>query len=281
MGKLLRVIAAVGFGFVGLVALMLVAFQNRLLYHPKPYQPTLARVGYYGAQRLDFETGQGRQTAFYLPPLEAPTSPPERLLVCFNGNASLALDWEDRFPESVRRSVPGTGILLVEYPGYGFCEGAASPVSMEQNGRAAMAELARQLGVPNEALRKDLRVLGYSMGAAAGLLFSRNEPVRKVALVAPFTSTIAMASRTVPWPLSELLHHRFDNVARMRDLARRQMPPMITIFHGTADSVIPFDMGKDLAAQHPEMATLVDFPGASHDTALDLAMPKILRELLP
>jgi len=279
--KTLRVLAAVALGFFGVAALLLVAFQNRLLYYPKPYEPSVARSGYHGTERLDFETPQGRQTAFYLPPKDAPKSAPSRLLVCFNGNASLALYWENRFPEAARVRASGTGILLVDYPGYGYCEGAASPVSMEQNGRAAMSALARHLDVPDSVLRKDLRVLGYSMGAAAALLFSRNEPTQKIALVAPFTSTIAMASRTVAWPLTELLHHRFDNTARLRELALRRAPPKVTIFHGTADGVIPFDMGKALADQHPAMVSLYEFGGASHDGAIDLAMPRILAELLP
>ncbi|MBI5154036.1 hypothetical protein HZA57_02265, partial [Candidatus Poribacteria bacterium] len=116
---LMLVFAAVVSAFA-LLAAALFFYQRRMIYFPRPYEQTykfglperLVEVGY--------ETRDGHQVAFYLPPGAQPGQPPRRLWVMFHGNAATALDWLD-IVEKIE--TPGVGFLLVDYPDYGLCQG--------------------------------------------------------------------------------------------------------------------------------------------------------------
>src|SRR5690606_8547888 len=86
-----------------------------------------------------------------------------------------------------------------------------------------------------------LGVVGHSLGAAAALQFAAEHPVDRVVVVAPFTSTMDMARRMVGPIFAHLLHHRFDNRARLRELAARETPPRVLLLHGDNDPVIPVE----------------------------------------
>jgi pimeloyl-ACP methyl ester carboxylesterase len=58
--------------------------------------------------------------------------------------------------------------------------------------------------------------------------------------------------------------HRFDNEARLDDLAK-QGPGEIIIVHGVKDEVIPVEMGRTLAKRHPAMVRLIEIPDAYHN----------------
>jgi len=84
--------------------------------------------------------------------------------------------------------------------------------------------------------------------------------VDKVILVAPFVTTLEEAKRVVGVPLCYVLRHRFDNRARLAELAARPKPPKVWIFHGTEDVTIPPSRGRELKAAFPQMITLQEVP---------------------
>jgi pimeloyl-ACP methyl ester carboxylesterase len=218
---------------------------------------------------LAYSTSQGRQTAFYLPPRNLPL---RRLWVLFPGNGSLALDWLnflDPPPD------PRDGFLLIDYPGYGDCQGFASPDHIQESAEAAFGSLAQSLHTEPGVLEAKLNLLCLSIGCATGLNFAVRHPVDRIILVAPFTTLRQMARRVVGWPLCYLLMHNFDNGDRLTELAARANPPRVTIFHGDADQTIPMAMGRQLAGLHPGMITFHAVPGAGHNTVLFNARSQI------
>jgi pimeloyl-ACP methyl ester carboxylesterase len=66
-------------------------------------------------------------------------------------------------------------------------------------------------------------------------------------------------------PLGFLLWHRFDNSARLAELAARA-PGMVVILHGFRDEIIPVTMSRTLAAQQPAIIRLREIPGGRHNT---------------
>jgi uncharacterized protein len=246
---------------IGIVVLLLL-FQNRLIYHPRPYSvDPLTRYPFIVP--LAYTTHQGPQQSYYLPPHLDPSKPPRRLWVLFAGNGSRALDWVnflDPPPDS------HDGFLLIEYPGYGQSHGHPSPAAIQASAEAAFATLATSLHTQPAALEANLNLLCLSIGCATGLNFAVHHPVDRLILIAPFTSLRDMARRTVGWPLCYLLIHNYDNPARLRALAARPHPPRVTIFHGTDDSTVPIAMGCTLAAMFPQMITFHEVPGAEHNT---------------
>ena len=250
------------------VVLILLFFQNKLIYHPRSY------AGDELSQNpavipLTYSTSQGRQQSYYLPPRNLPL---RRLWVVFPGNGSLALDWLGFLTPPAD---PNDGYLLVEYPGYGVSQGFASPEHIQESAEDAYRTLAGTLHTETDTLDGNIGVLALSIGCATGLNFATHHPVQRVILVAPFTCMRDMARRVVGWPLCWLLLHNYDNRARLAELAARAHRPVVTIFHGDADTTIPIAMGKSLAAAQPDMITFYTVPGASHNTVLFDAQAEI------
>ena len=255
---LLRVLAAAAF----VIVILLLLFQHSLIYHPRPYSVP-AEERNPALVPLAYTTSQGRQQAFYLPPRSLPL---RHLWVLFPGNGSLALDWLNYLdpPPDAR-----DGFLLIDYPGYGDCQGSASPAAIQESAEAAFASLAQSLHTQPRALEENLNLLCISLGCATGLNFAVRHPVDRIILCAPFTCLRDMARRTVGWPLCLLLIHNYDNGARLGELAARSRPPRVAIFHGDDDRTVPNYMGRDLAARYPGMIAFHSVPGAGHNTVLE------------
>jgi pimeloyl-ACP methyl ester carboxylesterase len=239
--------------------LLLLSCQSRLIYYPARYEPNdFNALQAAGGQRLEYNTGQGRQVAYYVPSA-ASSATNGRIWVCFGGNAALALHWL----YFTRQWDPSFGYLLVDYPGYGECEGAPNPARIRANALAAVEALAQSVGTSTEALRPRLGVLGQSIGGAAALMAAEDLQARRVVLLSPFTTLTEMGKRVVGWPLCHLNLHRFNNRKQLARVCAQGA--RVTILHGTDDRVIPIRMSRELAAAHPDCVTLHELPGLDHN----------------
>lgn len=263
-------------GFLVIICIFLLLYQDRMIYFPQRYPDRFRTDAPEGMADVVYTTSEGRQTAFYIPPSAG--GMPERLWVCFNGNMSRATDWLDyteNFPDRE------AGFLLVDYPGYGISEGRPSRRAIQETGTAAIEQLARDLGTTREELEKDINAMGFSLGAAAAMEFAVRHPVRKVVLLAPFSSMLAMAQRSVGWPLNNLLTHRFDSIARLEELSRLDSPPRVFIYHGTKDQVIPVEMSREMAQPWPAFVTWEAIEGVDHGFLPFAARPRVWQAMLP
>jgi uncharacterized protein len=267
---------AVSYAFYALFLLPLavaglVACQSSLIYHPRPYAANFREHLPPKVKPLNYKTSCGNQVAFYVEP-ENGKSPPDQLWVLFAGNGSVALDW---LPVLNKVDNSAAGYLLVDYPGYGKCEGKSTPAAILAGSDGAFRALAADLHVETHDLDRNMNVLGHSLGAAAGLQFAVGRPVDRIVLVAPFTSMHEMARRVVGPHISKFLTHNYDNRARLQELAERPSPPAVTIVHGNQDRVIPVDMSKAIAAEFPGMITLEVITDGDHNIA-DAAVPYLM-----
>ena len=248
---------------IGLVMASTAAWylQGYLIYHPRPYAPGALAALPPRLVELAYDTAQGPQVAFYLPPHECPPHAPETLWVLFHGNGSLALEWLAYLPAE-RQS--HTGFLFIDYPGYGKSAGRSSRNAIIASFEAALQTLQQRYPTMHSAVEHSLNVLGYSLGAAAALEFALRYPTQHIVLLAPFTSMHDIASHMVVWPVTALLQERFDNLQALATLAQRPMPSAVTIVHGDADDVVPVTMGRTLAQRFPAMITYHELPGITH-----------------
>jgi pimeloyl-ACP methyl ester carboxylesterase len=267
-------LATTGSFLVGTIALG----QRSLIFHPRPEPASLQLPP--DAQRIPFVTADGPQKALYLPPQgRRPDTSPQRLWVIFSGNASLGIDWLPYLEQDVRPHTTNA-FLLVDYPGYGSNAGRPSEPSIQRTVDAVLDALAQHHDWTSASVRRDIRVLGFSLGAAAALKLAVREPVREIILLAPFVNLRQAATEAVGAALALLVIDRFDNRARLREiLATRQPPPPLTIYHGTSDRVISIQQGRELARVYGEHARLVEVPGVGHDLRADEHWTEITQTL--
>lgn len=268
-----RLLRLLGIALLAPVVFLL-GCQSRLIYYPRPYgEDHLARARKVGVISVEYATGEGRQVAHFVPPASGAAAKPRRIWVCFAGNGSLALDWV--FMRSVWAD--DDACLLVDYPGYGLCEGKPNPARIRASARAAVEALARHQGTSVEEMTPRLAVLGHSIGCAAGLMLAHDLGVQRIVLISPFTSMTDMGRRVLGWPLCYLNLHRFDN--RHHLAAVVQNGAKVTVLHGKEDDMIPVEMSRELAAAHPQAVRLLEIPDAGHNDILDFADAQI-REAL-
>ncbi len=139
----------------------------------------------------------------------------------------------------------------------------------------------RELGWPEHPDAKRLRFFGHSLGGAACLIGASEFKIQRGVLIAPFTSTMDMTRQVMGVPLGFLVWHRFDNSARLHELAERG-PGKVLILHGTADGVILVTMSRTLAAQQKSIVHLQEIPGGHHNDVQEKnadALAAALREI--
>lgn len=174
-------------------------------------------------------------------------------VVHFHGNAETA---DQNLALAHRLSKHGLRVVLVEYRGYGRSKGDASTeTGLYADAEAILAELERRGTAP-----RDIVLWGQSLGTGVATEMARRGRGSKLVLVAPFASTTALAQSSVPFlPASLVMVDAFDNLAKAPSIA---LP--VLVVHGDADTVIPLEHGKRLAAAFPH-AELREVGGGTHE----------------
>ena len=239
---------------------LLAACQSKLIYFPRPYGPATVtdwqRIT--AGKTIDFQTAQGRQRAF----LQGNLKSPRNLWIVCGGNGTVALDWSEWIAAHAPRE---DAWLLVDFPGYGDCKGSPSPQSIRENLSTALPLALHELGWPEHPDSARLRFFGHSLGAAACLMAASEFKIQRGVLIAPFTSTMDMSRVITGLPVGMLVWHRFDNAARLAELAARG-PGEVIIFHGTDDEAIPVSMSRTLASGRKDTVRLIEIRGGHHNT---------------
>ena len=233
--------------------------QSKILYYPRPYPPGVPAKWAADTQGklLDFTTSQGKQRAFLL----GNRAHPKHLWLVCGGNGTLALEWS---PWLRAHASQDDAWLLVDFPGYGDCEGAPNPRRIRETLAKAVPLATAELGwsLPQDTAK--LRFFGHSLGGAACLIAAADFQIQKGVLLAPFTSTMDMAREVTGLPVGFLVWHRFDNTARLGELAARGSGKVV-ILHGAQDEVIPVTMSRELAARYPALITFREIPDGHHN----------------
>jgi uncharacterized protein len=178
-------------------------------------------------------------------------------VVYFHGNGEQLSDLEDL---ADALSARGLGFLGVEYPGYGWAEGAPTERGIYAAAEEGLAWLRQQHGVgPGRTV-----LLGRSLGSGVAVELARRGRAARLVLVSPYTSMGEMAAAVFPWlPARLLVRDRFDSLSKAGAL---HLPTLVV--HGAQDEVVPAAQGRALAAAIPD-AELLWVPGAGHNDVLE------------
>jgi fermentation-respiration switch protein FrsA (DUF1100 family) len=249
-------------------AAMLFSLQTRMIFpgHETQGQSYAEVKPRPGTELVRLETRQGESiVALYGPALSADGRPDPQAarrptLLFFYGNGMCLSYSRDEF-ERFRRL--GLNVLIPEYVGYGMSGGSPSERGCQATADAACDYLVTTRGVKPE----ELVIGGWSLGGAVAVDLASRRPAAGLIMLSSFTGGVDMARRIAPFlPVSLLLRHRFDNLGK---IGRVTCP--ILIGHGRRDSIVPFDMGKRLAAAAKAPVTTLWIDEADHNDFLDVA----------
>ena len=229
-----------------------------------------------GLLPLRFTIKKGKQLAFYISPHKTPNTLPDRIVFVFPGIGSKALDrldWAEAFSKA------GTGVLLIDYPGRGECEGVMRPKHLPWSTDGALSALADELNVSSEQFEGRFLVLAHSFGCAAALQFCEKHLVRRIVLLAPFPTLRRALFRRLG-PLAWIIPDNLDNREALRNILSNSPQTRITIIHGSLDESIPVRWGRNLAAINPDRIDMNEVPDGTHTSILTENMKIILNALL-
>jgi hypothetical protein len=241
-------ISALLLGIVGLVWI----FQERIAFQPPrgPW-PTPA-----GVTRVDYPASDGQRLFAYI---IGDSTAPNGLLLCFHGNADLAvwqIDWAEELNERT-----GVTVMLAEYRGYMGVSGRSTYRSSQLDADAAYRFAREEMMVSSNRIA----LFGHSLGSAvAADLAGRHAPAALL-LQSPFTSARDMAARmtgyrpsTFLWRMVSRLH--FDTGAKVS-----QIEAPVSVTHGGQDPLIPSKMGETVFQSARQKGEWLLVPEATHN----------------
>lgn len=153
------------------------------------------------------------------------------------------------------QSIPAA-VLLVDYRGYGRSGGDPSEAGVRADAEAAHDWL-KERGFPPERII----LYGESLGAAVAVDLAGRRPVGGVILQCAFTSVGDMAKRVMPLvPTGWFMKSKFASIDKIGAI---RVPKLH--FHGRADEVVPFELGRALFDAAAEPKRWIEYPEMTHN----------------
>ncbi len=216
---------------LALLALLVRLLEDRLTFHPmRELEAYPSDFGLTFEEALIRSGGDSLHGWFF-----PPAGSREAVLLVLHGNAgniSHRLEWIAPF---ARR---GLGVLLFDYRGYGQSSGKPSEQAFREDALAAWDWLTARGVEPGRIV-----AFGRSIGGAPAVHLAGRKPVRALILEGAFTSGQDMARLIFGFiPVYPLMKNRWEVE---EGLAGIDLP--VLLIHGTADQVVPFELGERLS----------------------------------
>ncbi len=223
-----------------LIGWALLRLERGMIYHPTPLSGVDPAQFGLPCENVEIATADGERLQAWWCPRPEQDRP---LLLFFHGNAG---NREDRLHNLAGLWSAGFSVLIFDYRGYGGSSGTPSEKGLLADGIAAHDWLWNKR---KKGEGRPLLFFGRSLGgavaagvaAAAAAEFPERQPAGLI-LESTFTSAPEMARRVLPIPgVEKVVRSKFDALAAVRAL---RLP--LLVIHGTADELVPFEMGKRL-----------------------------------
>ena len=255
-------LVAIVLGYCVLLGLMYV-FQRRLMYFPDTTRVAPAQAGLPRAEEVVLTSSDGEKlVAWYIAPRGD-----KPLVLYFQGNA-------EGLPARVGRftwlTADGTGLLALNYRGYGGSTGKPTEQGLIRDAEAAYA-FARA-----HTPAKRIVLFGESLGTGVAVALGSGHDIGALILDAPFTSTVDVGAAVYPFvPVRWAMKDTFHSDERIS----RVVAPLL-VLHGEADRIVPIRFGERLFALAHEPKRFVRFPEGGHVNLDDYGAAKVIREFL-
>lgn len=216
----------------------LYVFQRSLLYFPQPRS-----VG-SPAQTLRLPV-PGAQL---IVSMRAHAGP--RALVYFGGNAEDVSASLASFSEAF----PDYAVYLMHYRGYGGSSGAPTEAALNADALALFDRIQPE--------HPEIAAIGRSLGSGIALRLASQRPVKRLVLITPYDSILAIAEQQFPYfPVHWLLRDRFES---WRYASRISVPTLV--LQAAHDQVIPArNTDRLVSAFRDKVVRRIVLPNVDHN----------------
>jgi uncharacterized protein len=167
----------------------------------------------------------------------------------------------------------GFSVLLIDYRGYGRSVSVfPSEASVYADAQRAWNYLVQERRIPPA----QIYIYGHSLGGAIAIELATRQPQAAAVIVESSFTSIRALTDLKGWPrffpVDVILTQRFDSLRKVQSLK------LLSLFiHGTADTLIPFEMSQSLYAAAPQPKQLILVPQAGHGNVASVAGPAYLQ----
>ena len=249
-------------GYVALVALLYLT-QRSLMYFPDPRRLNPAAAGLQQAEEVMLQSADGvRVSAWHVPARE--NMP---VVIYFQGNGGGLNLRAERFR---KLTADGTGLVALNYRGYGGSGGKPSEAGIILDAKAAYDFAAERYGADRIVL------WGESLGTGVAVALAAEQPVARVILESPYSS-IADVAASLYWfvPVRLLLSDSFRSDQR---IAKVTVP--VLVVHGERDNIIPIAYGERLYEMIRGPKQFIRLTKAGHNDHDSHGMPEMVKPFL-
>jgi uncharacterized protein len=233
-----------------LVGLAVLFFVQRSFLFPIPQKMRTApeAAGFPEAEEQFLTTADAEKIIVW----HVPAKSGHAVILYFPGNGDFLAGSASRFRDMTS---DGTGLVALSYRGYAGSTGQPSERGLLLDAAAAYAFTSARYSADR------IVVWGFSLGSGVAVALAAGQPVGKLILEAPYTSTADVAALRFRFaPVRWLMRDQFHSDQR---IARVTAP--LLIMHGAHDSTIPIGFGERLFSLAHEPKQFVRFPEGGHD----------------
>lgn len=237
---------------VGYLALVLgmVTMENSLIYFPAVYPE-----GIWDPPGLEFEDAWfDAADGTHLHGWFVPHPQPRAVILLAHGNAG---NLSHRYEVLSDLQQLGASVMIFDYRGYGRSGGSPTEAGVLADARAARRWLSTRAGVKES----EIVLMGESLGGGVMVDLAAEDGARALILENTFTSLPDVAAYHYPLlPIRLLMRTQLNSAAKIG-----QFHGPLLQFHGDADTIIPYELGRTLFAAANEPKTFVTISGGDHN----------------
>ena len=228
--------------------LVLVIWQRKMMYYPVPSRGSAEALGLTGAQTLTLATPDKQQIVAWYQPAQAG----HLVYLYFHGNGGNLSDRATLFREMV---ADGSGLLAIDYRGYGGSSGSPTETGLLIDGETAYAKL-----VAEAIASARIVLIGESLGSAVAVAVAAKHPEHALVLDSAFSSASDVAALQYPmFPVRLLMMDSFESWKRIGAVHAPKL-----FVHGGKDVVIPLSSARKLYDHANEPKTFELLPNLGH-----------------
>jgi len=248
-----------------LVGLAVLFFVQRSLLFPIPEKTRTSpeAAGFPEAEEHFLTTTDGEKIIVW----HVPAKPGHAVILYFPGNGDFLAGGACRFRAMTS---DGTGLVALSYRGYAGSSGEPSEQGLLLDAVAAYAFTSARYSADR------IVVWGFSLGTGVGVALAAGQPIGKLILEAPYTSTADVAAlRFRLAPVRWLMRDQFHSDDRIA-----QVTAPLLIMHGARDPTVPVALGERLFSLAHEPKQFVKFPEGGHDNLDNYGAIETVRDFI-